>query len=39
MVVGFTDISPTGGRAYVSATASQRAEAFLRTLGIWEENE
>jgi hypothetical protein len=37
MVVGFTDISPTGGRAYVSATAIQRAEAFLRTLGIWEE--
>jgi len=38
MVVGFTDISPTGGRAYVSATASQRAEAFLRTLDRWEES-
>ena len=37
MVVGFTDISPNGGRAYVSATAAQRAEAFLKTLGLWEE--
>jgi hypothetical protein len=30
--------SLTHAMAYVCATAAQRAEAFLRTLGLWDEN-
>lgn len=36
-LAGFNGLNIDGARAYVSATATQRAEAFLRTLNLWQE--